>query len=71
MYILISNILKYKKIVVEILVRIELRIIKISSIHSSNNSIRDFRVFNIKNVYNVDNYIHIIKRFLTCELIII
>ena len=71
MYVLILNILKYKKFIVEIFIRVELKIIKILLVQFLNNSIRDIRVFNVKVIYNVDNYIYIIKGFLSCESIII
>ena len=71
MHILILSILKYKEFIVQILVRVELKIIKILLIKFSNNSIRDFRVSNVKVIYNFDDYTHIIKGFLSYKSIII
>ena len=63
--------MKYKEFIIEVFIRIELKIIKIFLIQFSNNSIRDFGVFNIKIIYSVDNYTHKIKGFLLYKLIII
>ena len=71
MHILIRDILKYKKFIIEIVVRIESRIIEILLIQFSNNLIQDFEISDIKVIYNVDNYIHKTKGFLSYESIII
>ena len=61
MYILIRNILKYEEFIIEIVVRIELKIIEILLIQFSNNIIRNFEIFNVKVIYNVDDYIYKVK----------
>ena len=61
MYVLILNILKYEEFIVEVFIRVKLRIIEILLIQFSNNSIRGFKVFNVKVIYSVDDYVYIIK----------
>ena len=71
MYALIRGILRYEEFIIEIVVRIELRIIEVLLIQFSNDSIRNFEIFDIKVIHNVDDCAHKIKGFLLYESIII